>query len=718
LIKFFKAVLVFWFGLMPLSAYAGPPASPAITGLAGQAGESAPGAGAEPAEAGPREAQAQEGAGEEGRKGASSVAEQITRLRRSIEVDQERLEALEADRDDPQSEYAEASAAFDRLDKKLAEQAALLEDPSALDEKALAEARERHDRLEKARALAKERFDLAIDGRKVGGEQIENLRTKIERDRKALGRLEGGGEDEPATAAPATAAPATAAPAAPAPAAPEAAGVAAPAAPAAGPALVNPLAPAAGAQPAAEVPAAGGGRGAEPVRKDLEEARTDAATKTAASKEAEETAQSITERVAAIQKEIELEQKLLVNVRKQRDNARETRLSLTGAFRERSLAGAPREDLDLLQTRLGESEERLQAANQSVHEHALRLDDLQSELASLQADQIEALKAAQAAQAEVADAERTIRRLENPFSPRNVLQWLIDHGPRLLLVVLAMAFGHWVSRFFSERVIRLLAHSGARGSSIEREARARTLVGVFHNAASVVIVVGGGMMFLQEAGIPIGPLLGGAAVFGLAVAFGAQNLIRDYFYGFVILLENQYKLNDVVEIGGLSGQVEKITLRMTVLRDLEGRVHFLPNGGVTAVTNFTHGWSRALFDVQVAYKENVDQVMAVIMSLAHDLQRDPGFAPLILEGATMLGVDSLSDSGITIKFYIKTRPLQQWTIKRELLRRIKNRFDEVGIEIPYPQRVVHHRQDGQSAPGMYEAAPGHSLILHGNPAAR
>jgi small conductance mechanosensitive channel len=283
----------------------------------------------------------------------------------------------------------------------------------------------------------------------------------------------------------------------------------------------------------------------------------------------------------------------------------------------------------------------------------------------------------------------------------------------MLLILIAMFVGHWLSRMFSQRVIQLVAHNGARGSSIEREARARTLIGVLHNAVSLAIFVGGGLMILQEAGIPIAPLLGGAAVFGLAVAFGAQNLIRDYFYGFVILLENQYKLNDVVQIGAISGQVEMITLRMTVLRDLEGRVHFVPNGQISAVTNMTHGWSRALFDIGVAYKENVDRVMAVIMALAHELRTDPYFGPMILEDATMLGVDDLGDSAVTIKFYIKTLPLQQWNIKRELLRRIKNRFDEIGIEIPYPHRTLFHRFDPDAAPLPADSMVGTTRIIHG-----
>jgi small conductance mechanosensitive channel len=132
---------------------------------------------------------------------------------------------------------------------------------------------------------------------------------------------------------------------------------------------------------------------------------------------------------------------------------------------------------------------------------------------------------------------------------------------------------------------------------------------------------------------------------------------------------------------------------MTVLRDLEGRVHFMPNGQIVSVTNMTHGWSRALFEIGVAYKENVDNVMSILMALSSELRGDSLYGNMILEDATMLGVDALGDSAVVIKFFIKTRPLQQWAVKRELLRRIKNRFDELGIEIPFPHRTLYHRTD-------------------------
>jgi small conductance mechanosensitive channel len=218
-------------------------------------------------------------------------------------------------------------------------------------------------------------------------------------------------------------------------------------------------------------------------------------------------------------------------------------------------------------------------------------------------------------------------------------------------------------------------------------------VGVFRNAAALVLLGGGCLMLLDEVGIPIVPLMGGAAVLGLAVAFGAQNLIRDYFSGFMVLLEDQYGIGDVVKIGDTAGQVERISLRTTVLRDLEGVVHFIPHGTIQSVSNLTHGWSRALFKIGIAYKEDADRVMQVLVDLGRELRHDPAFGPLILNDPEMLGVDDFGDSCVLIKFLMKTKPLQQWAVKRELLRRIKRRFDELGIEIPFPHRTVYHRHE-------------------------
>jgi len=287
-----------------------------------------------------------------------------------------------------------------------------------------------------------------------------------------------------------------------------------------------------------------------------------------------------------------------------------------------------------------------------------------------------------------------IESWESPFSPRNLLRWLITAGPKILAILFGMWVPTWILLFLSSRAVAEIARGSRRGTQEERENRAKPLVGVFQNAMRVVIISGCIIiMVLPLFGIPIEPILGGAAVVGLAVAFGSQRLIRVSFHGFVILLENQYGVNDVVRVAGIAGLVEGISLRMTVLRDIEGTVHFIPNGEITTVSNLTHGWSRAVFDIGVAYKEDVDRVIEVLTALAKDLRADPKFGPLILEDPTMLGLDAMADSAVIIRFFFKTRPLKQWEVKRELLRRIKKEFDRLGIEIPFPHRTIYHHSD-------------------------
>ncbi len=196
-------------------------------------------------------------------------------------------------------------------------------------------------------------------------------------------------------------------------------------------------------------------------------------------------------------------------------------------------------------------------------------------------------------------------------------------------------------------------------------------------------------MILENFGISIAPLLAGAGIVGLAFGFGGQYLIRDIINGLFILIEGQYRINDVVQIGEHGGLVESVNLRMTQLRDLEGRVIYIPNGEIKTVINFTKGYAHALLNVGVAYKENVDQVMAVIKELGKELRGDPSFGRLVIDDLEMLGVDEFGDSQVTIKFRIKTLPIKQWEVAREFRRRLKNRFDELGIEIPFPHRTLY-----------------------------
>lgn len=267
------------------------------------------------------------------------------------------------------------------------------------------------------------------------------------------------------------------------------------------------------------------------------------------------------------------------------------------------------------------------------------------------------------------------------------LAWLRDHGFNIVLILLLSSVILWLANRFHQRLVVFLA--GGRGTAAEQENRARTLVGVMHNALRTVVIAIAVIMLLAEIGVNIGALLGGVAVAGLAVAFGAQSLIKDYFTGFLILLEQQYMIGDVVKVSGnnfsgLTGRVEQITLRVTVLRDVEGAVHFIPHGQITVVSNLTHGWSQAVFDVKVECAEHVERVRDLFFELAAELRKDPTYGPMILNDPEMLGVDSLGDNNFTVRFTLKTLPLKRWEVKREMLRRIKEKFQELKIKVSVP----------------------------------
>ncbi len=214
-------------------------------------------------------------------------------------------------------------------------------------------------------------------------------------------------------------------------------------------------------------------------------------------------------------------------------------------------------------------------------------------------------------------------------------------------------------------------------------------------------------MILSEVGIDMKPLLAAAGLGGLAIGFGAQSLVKDIITGFFILLENQIRVGDVVEIAGVGGLVEEVKLRTITLRDLEGNVHIVPNGAVDKVKNYTHLYSYYLFNIGVSYREDTDEVAAVLKEVGADLQADPEFGPDILEPLEMLGVDQFADSAVIIKCRIKTEPIKQWRIGREMNRRIKKAFDARGIEIPFPHRTLYWGEPKQGTPPpLYVARTG------------
>jgi small conductance mechanosensitive channel len=634
-----------------------------------------------------------------------SNAERIARLNRAIESDRKRLAELRGEIDRPDSDYEQAEEEFERLDAELDE---FKKNFEALKQGGTAEeiaaAKKMLDELSRDRQQAEERFELEIEERKALTEQITSLEEKVAQDQAALDKLRGqpvakrGAEkskeperdeaDKPKPAGESEAAPA------------EAAG-----------------GDKQGSEPPAttlsingsdEVATDGGhetmAEEEEEVDEELAAAAEQAKEKEAEAEEAEDEARSIADRIAVLQANVAVARTLRENSLRKVDNTDDTVRSLEAEFRQGVAAGLPLGQLEPLRARLAAAQDRFKEARAESRDRAARLDELQSELTDLQTEQIHALEQAEAKRQEAEAAQQVVADLQNPLALRNVLQWLLDHGPKILTILAAMGIFILFSRMLENRLVELMARRGSRGSVEDRENRAKTLVGVFHNAASMLIICGGLLMIFDEVGIPVGPLMGGAAVLGLAVAFGAQSLIKDFFTGFMILLEQQFMVNDVVKIGDISGQVERITLRMTVLRDLEGRVHFIPHGQIGSTTNLTHGWSRAVFDIGISYSEDADRVMNVLLDIGRGLRRDPEFGPLILEDPVMLGVDALGESAVQIKFYFKTRPLRQWPVKREMLRRIKSTFDELGIEIPYPHRTVVHRYEGSMAQPPHDAS--------------
>ena len=265
-------------------------------------------------------------------------------------------------------------------------------------------------------------------------------------------------------------------------------------------------------------------------------------------------------------------------------------------------------------------------------------------------------------------------------------------------VILTIA---WIMLALSRNLIpklrkQLQKHTG----DPEQQKRLETLGRVFRYIIAVVITLITGMLVLSEIGISIAPILASAGVIGIAVGFGAQSLIKDYFNGFFLLMENQIHQGDVVTVAGLGGLVEEVTLRYIRLRDYEGTVHFIPNGAVTTVSNRSRGFAYALVDIGIAYREDVEQVFRIIRDVAAEMRADETLGPLIIEDLDLAGVDAWADSAVMIRFRIKVQPLQQWTVKRAFLLRLKNEFDRLGIEILFPHLTLYagEAKDGSAPP--------------------
>jgi small-conductance mechanosensitive channel len=264
--------------------------------------------------------------------------------------------------------------------------------------------------------------------------------------------------------------------------------------------------------------------------------------------------------------------------------------------------------------------------------------------------------------------------------------WLLS-AMRIVFILIISILALWIVRSLVNRFKNLLIKRARK--EIEGEKRAATLGQVISGISMVIITAVALMMILAELGIDLKPIIAAAGIGGLAIGFGAQNLIRDLISGFFMLAENQVRVGDVVMIGDAGGVVENITLRVLSLRDLNGNLHIIPHGNIERVKNMSHTFSYCLIDMGVSYRENVDEVIALIKELGDELMKDPGFSDHILEPLDIWGLDRFEDSALVIRARFKTAPGKQWAVLREMNRRMKNRFDEMGIEIPFPHQTVY-----------------------------
>lgn len=297
-----------------------------------------------------------------------------------------------------------------------------------------------------------------------------------------------------------------------------------------------------------------------------------------------------------------------------------------------------------------------------------------------------------------------------------VADWFVRTPLKIAVVVVAAAVLGAVLRRGVHRFARRLRLAAVqvqrRGpmllaeseSAARLENRVTTLSAVLSSVVTIVIWTLALLVVLGELGVSIGPLIAGAGIAGIALGFGAQTLVRDFLAGVFILIEDQYGVGDIVDLGEASGTVEKVTLRITQLRDVEGTVWYVPNGEIRRAGNRSQYWARALIDVQVAYETDLRAARDVIEGVLRDLWQDPewGRGAVVTEPPEVWGVEQLAADGITLRLVVTTRPAQQWATQRELRLRLKEAFDRAGIEIPFPQRTVWMRAE---PPSPEAAAP-------------
>ncbi|MDD3149277.1 MAG: mechanosensitive ion channel family protein [Candidatus Gastranaerophilales bacterium] len=277
---------------------------------------------------------------------------------------------------------------------------------------------------------------------------------------------------------------------------------------------------------------------------------------------------------------------------------------------------------------------------------------------------------------------------------KTFLNWLLINGLPVILIIIGGFVSIKIFHFVLDRYFKIFAKTN---DNIESEKRNNTLKAIMKSVFDIFIIISALLLILNKLGINIAPILAAAGVVGIAVGFGAQRFVEDIINGIIILAEDQIRVGDVVEIAGKGGLVERVDLKMVVLRDLSGNVHYIRNGKIDIVTNMTKDFSRYVFDIGVAYKENIENVIEIIKSVDEDLRNDPNFVNDILEPIEILGLDKFTDSAVIIRARTTTKPIKQWYVARAFNLRLKKRFDELGIEIPFPHRTLYVGQNKDSS---------------------
>lgn len=274
----------------------------------------------------------------------------------------------------------------------------------------------------------------------------------------------------------------------------------------------------------------------------------------------------------------------------------------------------------------------------------------------------------------------------------HILHWTLTELPSILFISLVFFIGAKLSFFTIRRLRKLMVRRAEKSQHIDTDEAAKrinTLTGILKGLIKIVLWVVYLMIILKKFGVDIGPILASAGILGLAIGFGAQELVRDFISGFFILLENQIRTGDVAVIDGVEGMVETIELRTITLRDFSGVVHIFQNGKINSLSNMTKEWSAAVLNIGVAYKEDIDHVIELMQQVGAEMFADEVFGQLMLDTIEVMGLDKFGDSALVIKARIRTKPANQWKVAREYRRQLKRLFDAEGIEIPFPHLSLY-----------------------------